>query len=168
MTTISKLAKHRLLMLEDKEGRLTRQGVLDDARDEDSPLHPCFEWDDGIAAEKYRLDQAGQIIRSVELKITTTKFTYMAPMYARDADMPTNVPGYRNISMLRGDEDRARDTVIAELSAVGDRLARAKAIAIALDLSDEIDDLLAHVLSVRHVFEEPPSRPGGDGAPLAA
>lgn len=45
-------------------GLLRPQAVVDDARDEDSPLHGAFEWDDGVAAEKYRIDQAQRLIRS--------------------------------------------------------------------------------------------------------
>lgn len=41
---------------------ITPEKVLDIARDENTELHKCFEWDDGIAAEKYRLSQARQLI----------------------------------------------------------------------------------------------------------
>lgn len=44
------------------EGRLTAKALLDESRDEDSPLHGEFEWDNGIAAEKYRENQARHII----------------------------------------------------------------------------------------------------------
>ena len=44
------------------DGKVTPQEVLEKARDENSELHKCFEWDDSIAAEKYRLQQARQII----------------------------------------------------------------------------------------------------------
>lgn len=55
----------------------------------DSELHKCFEWDDRIAAEKYRLSQAQKIIRFIvrvpvskdkptvrEYQITTQRNTY--------------------------------------------------------------------------------------------
>lgn len=44
---------------------LTAELVLEDARRSRSPLHGFFEWDDGVAAERYRLSQAGHLIRSV-------------------------------------------------------------------------------------------------------
>lgn len=47
------------------EGNITRESVLEKAKDENSELHKCFEWDDGVAAEQYRLYQAGQIIRFI-------------------------------------------------------------------------------------------------------
>jgi hypothetical protein len=44
---------------------LNPAALVDDARPEDSPLHPAFEWDDDEAAERYREDQARSLIRSV-------------------------------------------------------------------------------------------------------
>lgn len=43
-------------------GQITPQEVLEKAKDVNSELHKCFEWDDSIAAEKYRLQQARSII----------------------------------------------------------------------------------------------------------
>ena len=51
--------------LSEKEGGLTARSLLNHSREEDALLHPCFEWDDGKAAEAYRLNQAGDIIRNV-------------------------------------------------------------------------------------------------------
>lgn len=42
--------------------------VLNKARNEKSELHKCFEWNDGIAAEKYRLQQARMIINLLVIK----------------------------------------------------------------------------------------------------
>lgn len=48
-----------------KHGAVTAENVLDDNRDEGKPLHGCFEWNNDIAGEKYRLEQAKKIIRSI-------------------------------------------------------------------------------------------------------
>lgn len=47
------------------EGRLTARELLDVNRPEDAPLHGEFEWDDGIAAESWRVHQARNIINSL-------------------------------------------------------------------------------------------------------
>lgn len=44
------------------EKGITPQEVLEKARDKNSELHKCFEWDNNVAAEKYRLQQARAII----------------------------------------------------------------------------------------------------------
>ena len=40
----------------------TCQQIVDKARDSTTELHKCFEWNDSIAAEKYRLKQAQQVV----------------------------------------------------------------------------------------------------------
>lgn len=58
-------AGQRLGKLNRKEGHLTAEIVLDDAADPTSPLHDQFTWDDGEAAQQYRLDQARHLVRSI-------------------------------------------------------------------------------------------------------
>jgi len=48
-----------------KEKGLTPENVLKSARKTSSPLHECFNWDDSEAAERYRLLQAGNLIRII-------------------------------------------------------------------------------------------------------
>ena len=51
-----------------KDTKLTPQEVLEKAKDEDSELHKCFEWDDSIAAEKYRYGQARKVIQLLVIR----------------------------------------------------------------------------------------------------
>ena len=46
---------------------ITAKELLDASRDVSAPLHNCFEWNDDIAAEKYRVYQARHIINSIEI-----------------------------------------------------------------------------------------------------
>ena len=55
----------------EKDGKVIPKDLVDASRPEDAPLHNEFEWDDRIASEKYREVQAGYIIRSVRVKITS-------------------------------------------------------------------------------------------------
>ena len=48
-------------------GELHPGPVVDSARDEASPLHRYFEWNDAKAAEQHRLDQARQLIRGIRV-----------------------------------------------------------------------------------------------------
>jgi hypothetical protein len=54
-----------------ESGKLETKEVVEAARPDEAPLHPAFEWDDGIAAERYREQQARQIIRAVQITVTT-------------------------------------------------------------------------------------------------
>ena len=49
------------------KGDLTPEAVIDAARAKRNPLHKLFEWSDDVAAEKYRLIQAGRVLRSLEV-----------------------------------------------------------------------------------------------------
>ena len=55
--------------LEKAFGKVTRENFLEAARDEDSPTHSLFEWDDVKAAEKYRVDQSGRILSNLRITI---------------------------------------------------------------------------------------------------
>lgn len=54
-------------------GMLTPAAVLMDARPKKSLLHDYFEWDDGKAAEHYREQQAGYLIRSLVVRVVEVK-----------------------------------------------------------------------------------------------
>lgn len=48
-------------------GQLRPQDVLEEAQSPDSPLHNAFEWDDSKAAKRFRLQQAGKLIVSIQV-----------------------------------------------------------------------------------------------------
>lgn len=52
----------------DLGGRVTPKAVVAAAYDDASPLHPHFEWDDTVAANQYRLDQARTLIRAIRVE----------------------------------------------------------------------------------------------------
>lgn len=52
-------------------GTLLASAVVDAAADEDSPLHPAFDWDDASAGREYRLIQARHLIRAVRVTVGT-------------------------------------------------------------------------------------------------
>lgn len=69
----AEVGKHLELLREQCKGELTPADVLADAKHDNSPLHSFFEWDDGEAAEQYRLQQARGLIRSVVAIYTDDK-----------------------------------------------------------------------------------------------
>ena len=48
---------------------LTAETLLEASRDEGAPLHKEFEWDDSLAAEQYRMQQARHIINCLCIKV---------------------------------------------------------------------------------------------------
>lgn len=57
----------------DERGELTQAKLVDVSRPEDAPLHGMFEWNDTVAAERFREVQAGKIIRSLEVSIESAE-----------------------------------------------------------------------------------------------
>ena len=61
----AQIAGEHIQKLADEHGEVTPMILLEDARPEGSVLHPCYEWDDTKAAEKYRLHQSKLIIANL-------------------------------------------------------------------------------------------------------
>ena len=53
--------------LEEQNGQVTKEEFLEVSRPEDAPTHALFEWNDSIAAEKWRLDQSRRIINGLRI-----------------------------------------------------------------------------------------------------
>lgn len=69
----AQIAGEELERIERERGEITPAIVLEESRHDGAPLHDCFEWDDTIAAEKYRLHQASVIICNVQVAVTSGK-----------------------------------------------------------------------------------------------
>lgn len=98
----AQVAGEELEKIEAKYGELTNENVLKAARAKSSKLHPCFEWDDKIAAEKYRLHKAGQLIRSVTVVIEEAESKEVRA-FVNISDEPTG--RYINIQAALSEED---------------------------------------------------------------
>ena len=52
-------------------GNATPQAIVDYARDENTELHKCFQWDDTKAAESWRRQQARLVVCSLTVTVET-------------------------------------------------------------------------------------------------
>lgn len=65
-----------------QNGDVTPKLLVDDARPTDALLHPCFEWNNQKAAEKYRHDQAKTMISNlITVSIDGDKEVDQAPAF---------------------------------------------------------------------------------------
>lgn len=85
----------------ESQGRLTPRNLVEESRPEDAPLHRYFEWDDSVAAEKWRCTQAAYIIRSVEVTIERTS----EPTRAFIATISDGTHTYRDVGVVLRDAD---------------------------------------------------------------
>lgn len=51
----------------EKSNGLTPKNILERAKDSSSNLHNLFEWDNSVAAEKFRLEQARGLIQNIKI-----------------------------------------------------------------------------------------------------
>lgn len=74
-----------------KDGQIKPEDVVEEARDESSPIHNNFEWDDTKAAQEHRLWQARQLI-TYKFKIEDSKEQQFYNVRVTVNDVP--VQGY--------------------------------------------------------------------------
>ena len=58
-----------LLRIQDKQGVLTAEGVLKEAKKKRHPLNSYFDWDDTTAGKRWRLHQANMLIAQARVTI---------------------------------------------------------------------------------------------------
>lgn len=104
------VGKHLEMLREQCKGELTPQDVLKDAKHNNSPLHSFFEWDDGEAAEQYRLQQARGLIRSVVAIYTDEKNPAVRTRAYVHINEPT-APHYREAGHAMS-QAKTRDMVL--------------------------------------------------------
>lgn len=85
-----------------RNGRLTQDDVVQEAKAKDSPLHPAFEWNDKKAAHQYRLTQAGYMIRMITVSVDTGDGSEKEPI--------------RAFVNVKRDEDRSYTSVVHAMS----------------------------------------------------
>ena len=67
--------------------------VVESAKGKDSPLHDYFDWDNDVAGDKWRLEQAQCMIRSIEVKYIggDGKPEYIRMMYNLETEENKNM-----------------------------------------------------------------------------
>ena len=102
-------------------GGLTADNVLKEAAKTDSILHQFFEWDNDMAANKYRLQQARNLINRVE--IVVIKDGQPRQVGAFEIVHVGENRVYKNVGILTKDEvSEVRKAVLGELAYLKDKL----------------------------------------------
>lgn len=95
--------------IEARDGAVTKEAFLEESRPEDSPTHAMFEWNDGIAAEKYRLEQSRWIIADVVVTIERDdEPVKKAVAFANVTLGKHNKAEYNSIEIVMEDEDKRK------------------------------------------------------------
>jgi len=71
------------ILREQVNGKVTPRAMVDFARPDSNALHPIFEWDDKVAAEEYRVDQARQAMNHLAIMVRNPANPTAAPILVR-------------------------------------------------------------------------------------
>ena len=105
-------------LIEKHGGRIGPSDVVNQARSPSSALHSHFEWDDSIAGEKFRLAQAGQLIRQWKGTILRIEDeNRVVAVSVRAVQSPRinrreDEGSYEKVESIMADDDK-RDSMIA-------------------------------------------------------
>lgn len=142
--------KAALIELAESAGGVLRpDDVIEAAKDKKSPLHGCFEWDKDAAAMEHWRDTARTLIRSVRVVIHNQTTTLRAPYFVRDPEADSKDQGYVALTSVRSDSEKARELLVDEFARAASSLRRAKEIAKALHMEDQVEGLIHGVLDLR-------------------
>lgn len=120
-----------------KYGHLDAKSIVDESREEDSPLHPCFEWRDTIAAEKYRESQAREIVRCITVKESSVPELEHVRAFVRVEQ------AYHPISVVISNEDKMLELLHTALSELQSFKRKYGHLSKLKQVFDAIDDLTA-------------------------
>ena len=98
-------------MAASNNGVVTVDMVIDAAKNEDSPLHSHFEWDNDKAAENYRRWQARALIARCKITIASSEGVEVRAFVSLTKDR-TSGGGYRMTTDVIGDDDLSAELLM--------------------------------------------------------
>lgn len=108
------IAKEILTIQERDGGVCSPAAFVDAARDENSPIHSCFDWDEHRNSERWLRHQARQIISRIEITIDGTRIP--AQVHCTVTNSTGKREGYFPTEVAMSDPGM-RAQVFAEVSA---------------------------------------------------
>jgi hypothetical protein len=130
--------------IEQRRGELTPAIVVEEASDPNHPWHDEFVWDNDVAGERYRINQARRLIARVRVTVVQGRVRTASIAYVHDPALK-HQQGYIPVAVARESDDKARTIVVAELSRVQWALRRCLSIAGALGLAPQVEKILTEV-----------------------
>ena len=92
--------------IEKRDGVVTKESFLEESRPKKSPTHKLFEWDDSVAAEKFRLHQSAMAIRDIVVTIVKSEEEQQkTPAFVNVVSGLSNKAEYKSIGVAMMDED---------------------------------------------------------------
>lgn len=142
----------RINHLSEKEGFVTPEMVLEDAKNKNSPLHDYFDWNDREAAASWRIEQAKYLIRHIVVTIindekpeTIRQFYSITPTSEMKSDAPRV---YVTLDSVLSDVDKRKEVIGYALRELEGWKARYKQYSELSGLIEILDDEIRKVKGV--------------------
>lgn len=132
-------------------GNIDPKRVVKVARNPKHPLHNEFEWNDGKAAEKYRLITAKEIIREVRFMTMHQTVQILVPYYVSD---PQKRGTYAPTARIANRVDIANAVLKRELDQIESSIIRAQSLSVAFGLREQLDAMLIGCIQVRTMIDD--------------
>lgn len=91
-------------MIEKRDGELTKESFLNESRPEESPTHALFEWNDAVAAEKFRLEQSRHCIQDIVVTVAKGEKQEKVHAFVNVTNGKHNTASYSNIEVAMSDD----------------------------------------------------------------
>lgn len=115
------LALQELERIESVYGVLSAENILSESRNDNAILHPLFEWQEDVAAEKYRMQQARFILNNIHIKVIKNGNSLLIPVY--EVVTINKERGYRSINvMTQSDVDQVKRATLKDLASIKAKL----------------------------------------------
>ena len=118
---------------------LTAENVVEVSRSEDCPIHDEFEWDNDVAAEEWRKEQAKNMIRNISVVLAETEID--SDVKSVRAFYATELHQYESIQAIFSDnekEDNLLQKAIRELQAFKKKYALLSKLSAVFDAIDNV------------------------------
>jgi hypothetical protein len=137
-------AARELTKIEKKYGALTPDTLLKASIKKDSVFHNLFEWNDTLAAEKWRLQQARTIINNIEIIVLSDGAERNISAY--EIIRHDEGSSYKRVDTFTADDkEQVRKRTLMELSSIRSKLAIYKEFDFAVIKIDEASEVLQGV-----------------------
>jgi hypothetical protein len=142
------VAAIQALELASPTNEVTPRALWESARDEGHPLHDEFEWDDAVAAEAHRDEQARRLLR---LRVTFVHEDRVidAPICVRTPERGASEAGYTRTTKVVSDREQSKRVMLEELDRAARAVERARLVATALGYGGECEALLAQLTALK-------------------
>ncbi|UDL95488.1 hypothetical protein LGH83_04505 [Lichenihabitans sp. PAMC28606] len=94
-------------------GPIDERTIVEVARSPNSPLNRYFEWDDETAADKYRVGQAGSMMRSIRVRVVEDGRPRVTSAYKLVTKPTASRPAPKGYNVLHGESAFAAKMTVA-------------------------------------------------------